>query len=331
MCKYDGLNAHKVKIILKKIFNIVLVFSLFIFLEGEANSFWVWTPESGRWINPKYSIKDTPKEQYEWAMKVMDLREYNHAIKRFRQLIKKFPQSPYAAKSQFAVGLAYEKKGKIDKAIEEYHKVAEKYPYSSEEISKVIEAEYRLGNVLLNREGGDTWQKIVTFEGNYERAARVFEQAIMISPFSKRAPEMQYKMGEAYFRVKKYDQAITEYKKVMETYTESEWVDEAIFKLGLSAEAQSLDILYDQTKVEEAIKWYSEYIKKYPDGEKVGNAKVRLSNLLDKKIQKIYETGEHYEKEGKKESALIYYRRILKDFPATTWAEKTKQKLNGLK
>jgi len=255
----------------------------------------------------------------------------NQAIKKFRHLIKKFPESPYAARSQFAIGLAYEKKGKVGKAIEEYHKVAESYPYSSEEVSKVIEAEYRLGNVLLTREGGDTWQKIATFEGNYERAALVFEQAINISPFNKRAPEMQYKSGDAYFKAGKYEEAIIEYKKVLETYTDSEWVDEAVFKLGFTAETQGLGTLYDQAKTEDAIKWYSRYLKEYPEGEKAGEAKERMGNLLDRKFQKIYETGEYYEKEGEKESALIYYRRILKDFPGTTCAEKARKRIKGIR
>ncbi|MBL7170973.1 MAG: outer membrane protein assembly factor BamD [Candidatus Omnitrophica bacterium] len=315
---------------MKKIF-IILVFSLFAFFVSEAGAFWIWTPESGKWINPKYSIKDTPKEQYEWGMRLLDLGEYNQAIKKFKHLIKKFPESPYAARSQCAIGLAYEKKGKIGKAIEEYHKVSESYPYSSEEVAKVIEAEYRLGNLLLNREGGDTWQKIATFEGNYERAALVFEQAIKISPFNKRAPEMQYKSGDAYFKAKKYEEAITEYNKVLETYADSEWVDEAVFKLGFTAETQGLGTLYDQVKTEEAITWYSRYLKEYPEGEKAGEAKERMGNLLDRKFQKIYETGEYYEKEGEKESALIYYRRILKDFPGSTCAEKARKKIKALK
>ena len=309
----------------------VAVLSLCVFLQTEASAFWIWTPESGRWINPKYSIKDTPKEQYEWAVRLMDLGEYNQAIKKFKKLIKKFPQSPYTAKSQFAIGLVYEKKGKIEKAIEEYHKVAENYPYSTEEVTKVIEAEYRLGNVLLNREGGDTWQKIATFEGNYERAAVVFEQAIKISPFSARAPEMQYKSGEAYFKAGKYEEAIAEYKKVMETYADSEWVDEAVFKLGITAETQGRGTVYDQTKTEEAIKWYSKYLKDYPDRDMAGEVKERMGNLLDKKFKKVYETGEYYEKDGEIESALIYYRRVVKDFPGSTWAEKAMKKIKELR
>jgi outer membrane assembly lipoprotein YfiO len=297
----------------------------------EAGSFWIWTPESGKWINPKYSIKDTPQEQYEWALRLMDLGEYNNAIKKLRQLIKKFPQSPYAAKSQFAIGWAYEKRGNIQKALEEYYKVAENYPYSSEEISKMIEAEYRLGNVLLTREGGDTWQKISTFEGNYESAVKVFEHAIKISPFSEKAPEMQYKIGEAYFKAKKYEEAITEYKKVIEIYKESEWVDDAIFELGLVSETQSQSTTYDETKTQEAIKWYSEYLEKYPEGENAARVKEKLVTLSDKKSKKLFETGEYYEKNGEKESALIYYKRVLKDFPETQWAEKARKKIEELK
>ena len=26
-------------------------------------AFWMWTPETNKWINPKYAVKDTPQEQ----------------------------------------------------------------------------------------------------------------------------------------------------------------------------------------------------------------------------------------------------------------------------
>lgn len=305
--------------------------SVILFFQQDARAFWIWTPETGKWVNPKYSVKDTPKEQYEWAARLLELGEYNQAIKKFQQLVKKFPDSPYAAKSQFSIGLAYEQKGNITKALEEYQKVADKFPYSSEEVMKVIEAEYRLGNLILERKGEDLWLKVSTFEGNCERAAKVFDQAIKISPYSAKAPEMQYKCGEAYLKAKKYEDAEASYKKVLDIYSDSEWSDDAVYKLGLLAETQALESIYDQTKTEEAIKWYSEYLKKYPGGSQADDVKERTAALTDKKIKKLYETGEYYEKSRDTESAMVYYRRIVDDFPQSQWAEKAKERMEVLK
>jgi outer membrane assembly lipoprotein YfiO len=308
-----------------------IILSVVLSLHEDALAFWIWTPETGKWVNPKYSVKDTPKEQYEWGARLLELGEYNQAIKKFQQLIKNFPDSPYAAKSQFSIGLAYEQKGNITKALEEYQKVADKFPYSSEEVMKVIEAEYRLGNLILEKKSEDLWLKVSTFEGKCERAAKIFEQAIKISPYSAKAPEMQYKCADAYLEAKKYNDAEASYKKVMDIYPDSEWKDDSVYKLGLTAEAQALDSIYDQTKTEEAIKWYSEYLKKYPGGSQADDVKKRMAALTDKKIKKLYETAEYYEKSLNTESAMVYYRRIVNDFPESQWAEKARERMGALK
>jgi len=34
-------------------------------ITSQPVAFWVWTPETNKWVNPKYSVKGTPQEQLE--------------------------------------------------------------------------------------------------------------------------------------------------------------------------------------------------------------------------------------------------------------------------
>ena len=38
--------------------------------------YWEWTPETGRWINPKYAPKPTPEEQWKYAMGFYNQKEW---------------------------------------------------------------------------------------------------------------------------------------------------------------------------------------------------------------------------------------------------------------
>ena len=77
----------------------------------QARAYWVWTPETGKWVNPKYAVKDTPKEQFEWAMSFYEIKDHKRGISEFKKLVENYPRSEYAPKSQYYIGLSLEDLG----------------------------------------------------------------------------------------------------------------------------------------------------------------------------------------------------------------------------
>ncbi len=41
-------------------------------------AYWEWTPETGRWVNPKYAPKKTPQEQYAWGVNFYEAKGRPH-------------------------------------------------------------------------------------------------------------------------------------------------------------------------------------------------------------------------------------------------------------
>ena len=76
----------------------VIILILFFLLGGMALgtsrgfAFWVWTPETNKWVNPKYSVKDTPSEQLQFALTFYQSKEYKEAIQELRKLIDHYPR-----------------------------------------------------------------------------------------------------------------------------------------------------------------------------------------------------------------------------------------------
>ncbi|MEI6863356.1 MAG: hypothetical protein WCK38_03050, partial [Candidatus Omnitrophota bacterium] len=65
-----------------------------------ADAYWLWTPDSKKFVNPKYAVKDSPKEQYDWAMSFYEAKDYQRATAEFEKLTKNYEYSEYAARSQ---------------------------------------------------------------------------------------------------------------------------------------------------------------------------------------------------------------------------------------
>ena len=88
----------------------VVLFLLFasVFVSGVSQAYWVWSPDIGKWINPKNSAKDTPEEQFNWAMQFYGQKNWDRAIEEFEKLPEAFPNSRMAAEGVYYAGLCWE-------------------------------------------------------------------------------------------------------------------------------------------------------------------------------------------------------------------------------
>lgn len=51
---------------------------------SPAYAYWVWTPKTGKWVNPKTAVKPTPKEQFDLAKGLYDAKSYEDAKREFK-------------------------------------------------------------------------------------------------------------------------------------------------------------------------------------------------------------------------------------------------------
>ena len=52
---------------------------IFALSASPAYPFWIWTPKTGKWVNPKNLPKDSPKAQFDYAKGFYDEKKYDDA------------------------------------------------------------------------------------------------------------------------------------------------------------------------------------------------------------------------------------------------------------
>src|SRR5690606_14010750 len=73
--------------------------------------------------------------------------------------------------------------------------------------------------------------------GDYQLAIPGFEAYLRTYATAPKAPQAQYYIGEAFFQLSRFQEAVTAYGRVIMTYaTSTTWVPEAYYKQGLSFE-----------------------------------------------------------------------------------------------
>lgn len=308
--------------------SILLAVMLFSLPPQNAEAFWMWTPETNRWVNPKYAAKDTPQEQLQYAKDFYQAGEMERAAGEFYKLIKYYPRAREAAEAQFYIGEIYEKQERYFDAYKAYQVVVEKYPFS-ERAADIIKRQYDIGNILL--EGKEKRSKIVTavVGGEYD-VIEVFRTVIKNAPYGPYAAPSQYKIGLYLQEKQLYQEARDEFEKTLNDYPETEWAKAAEYQIAMADAKRSSNAQYDQKVTEAAIDQFKDFVEKYPDAELSDDARGKISELRDKEAENHFVVGAFYEKQKKYDAAKVYYNTIVTDYKNTQWASRALEKLQKL-
>jgi len=318
--------------ILKKISICCLVLGfLFSIYPPDLFSYWIWTPETGKWINPKYAAKDTPKEQFDYAMSFFDNADYKAAIKAFKRLVVVYPKSKYAPDAQYYVGRSFEGQNEYYKAFKEYQKVIDKYPYT-EKLDEIINKEFEIANMFFEGKKRQIWGVEMSIMLTPEETAiEIFEKVAQNSPYGDDTDQVYYKLGLTYKKIGNFQSARESFNKLLEGFPDSPLYEKAEYQAAYCAYQFSLDPSYDQEATDEAIAEFKAFISKNPDSELSKEAEKGLSELHDKRAKKIFDVAIFYEKQSQNKSAIIYYEEVVKMYPSTKWAAQAMEKITVLK
>jgi outer membrane protein assembly factor BamD len=291
--------------------------------SGPAYAYWIWTPKTNKWVNPRTTVKPTPKEQLEFAKELYDIKNYEEAKREFRKLLKNYPKSKEAAESQYYLGRIEEDKSDLYGAYQAYQKVIDKYPFS-ERIQEIIEREYKIGEAFMSGEKRKALGMTLPVDNP---AIEIFTKVIDNSTYGPLAPKAQYKLGLVLKGLLRYYEAEDAFNKVISNYPDSEWAAAAKFQIALCRSAVSRGPDYDQGASDEAKQKFEEFVKEHPDAVMSRKAEENIHQLNEKEAEASFKTALFYEKQKAYESARIYYNDIINNYPQSPWAAKAMEKL----
>lgn len=306
-----------------------LLFSAFLLVSvaSQAQAAWIWTPQTRRWINPKYAAKDTPTAQMDWAVGFFEKKDYERAAKEFIQLVRTYPRSELAPEAQYLAGISHELQGQAGPAYAIYQKLIEIYPFSPR-FKNAIEREFAIAEELF---GGKRIQLIGPIKvPALEKAIGIYQHVVDHAPYGEYGDRSQLRLGEAYLRQSRYEEANRAFQRVVEDYPNSPLVEQAKFKVAFCSRQLSLKPSYDQAATDEAIGWHEKFIAAHPNSELIPQAKESLGNLQEIKAEGLAKIAHFYEIQKKPGAAAVYYRQILDKYSETKQAAIAIAKLKEL-
>jgi len=193
-------------------------------------------------------IEDKRKEeaQYLLARCWLNLQEYSKAIENLESLKQLEVEDPLLEKVSFDLGLAYSRQGDKEKAVLEFQEFIEKYPQSE----LIKSAHFELGKNLYDLKkyklALSELKKTSTEQalylrgkaseelGDQEGEITAFEELREKYPQSDFSQEAYFRLGNYYYDQKRYKEATEEFVKIVQFFPQSPLLSESYYWMGWS-------------------------------------------------------------------------------------------------
>jgi outer membrane protein assembly factor BamD len=146
-------------------------------------------------------------------------------------------------------------------------------------------------------------------------AIEALERFTLTFPTHPRNQEGRFLLGSAYMGKEEFITAANEFARLADDYPAGPWADDARFKVCEAYAELSPHPQLDQEYTKAAIEHCQSLITYYPDSEFVPRAQEILDRMIGKLAEKQYLAGEFYRKRGAIDSAILYYERMIEEYP----------------
>ncbi|MBN1480522.1 outer membrane protein assembly factor BamD [candidate division KSB1 bacterium] len=157
-------------------------------------------------------------------------------------------------------------------------------------------------------------------KGKYFDAKTQFRIITLSHSGSLAADTAQFYYAECHFNMKEYILSASEYERLIKVYPNSEFVDNAKYKLGLSYFKLSPKYSLDQEYTILATRHFQEFLEDYHTSDLVVEVETYLLQARNKLAQKVYASAEIYRKMSYFEAANIYYNKVMEEYYDTEFA-----------
>ncbi len=152
-------------------------------------------------------------------------------------------------------------------------------------------------------------------KGNYEDAITLWKKV----KESYQSPELSAKaeigIADAYFLNKDYIESAAAYEDFRKLHPTHERAAYALYRQGMSYYKEINGIDTDQTPIKNVLSSFESYLRQYPQGEDAAEVKEKIRDCHDKQLQYEIYVGSYYLRTGSYSAAVGRFEEALKAFP----------------
>lgn len=176
--------------------------------------------------------------------------------------------------------------------------------------SEDVAAKYKMGEDLYKA-------------GKFDKANRLFEQAIPKYRGKPQAERLMYLNADATYQTGQYYISGYHFERFISAYPKSTKIEEALFKVARSYYELSPVSSKDQTDTYTALEKLQEFINVFPESDKAAQVNAFVKELDYKLEKKAFETAKQYNRISDYKASIAAVDNFIIDFPGTILREES--------
>jgi outer membrane protein assembly factor BamD len=150
----------------------------------------------------------------------------------------------------------------------------------------------------------------------FENASKAFEQLTLdLAARDPRLPLAFYYLAQSHNELGEHLLAAATYNRLVDAFPQDTLVDDALFKAGKAYQKEWRKPQLDATYGTNAIASYQSLLSSFPESPYAASATAELKQLDDWFAEKDYDTGYLYLKRKAYDSAIIYFKDVIRLHP----------------
>jgi outer membrane protein assembly factor BamD len=155
-------------------------------------------------------------------------------------------------------------------------------------------------------------------DGNYEQAAKLYDEVERQHPYSIWARRAQLMSGFNYYLAQKYSDAVSSAQRFVTIHPGSPEAAYAQYLIAMSYYQQIPDVGRDQTTTQQALDAFGELIRRYPESRYAADARLKLDLINDHLAGKEMAIGRYYQRAGQWLAATYRFRNVIDSYQTSS-------------
>jgi outer membrane assembly lipoprotein YfiO len=280
--------------------------------------------KDGKWAAAPKPAKGTVEGELALIRQQIEDKNFKAARAAADQFLKDHPDSPSCEEAMLLGAQAELDNGMYYQAFERLEAMLAKYP-NGLFLERALTREMEVANAFLAGK-----KRIV---GGVLRLPAADEGLTILRKISEHAPGTDIgerallRIGEYRFQQKQYRDSADAYDEFLTLNPKSARVPHTMALAAESMYESFKGVAYDETPLVEAEARYKALLAQYPDEARKCRAADMVREITAIRGERAYETAKFYERTGKPQSAVFYYRQVVEEFPSTVWASEARTKV----
>lgn len=248
------------------------------------------------------------------------------ANRRFKKMIKKYPNAQATGEARFLRGQILMSNGKWVQAFDNFQElIAEHAAY--ENFDNVIGAQFECATALMEGARGSILWVIPGFK-QYDKAINQFEQIVRNAPYNDYAPLALMNIAIVAEQEEDPEIAIDALDRLINYYPQSMLAPDAYYNMAETYSNLVKGAEYDQGSTRQAISYYEDFLILFPQSSYLGEVEANLESMENLLASSRLTLGDfYYIYRGNNTAALVFYNETITIAPESESAAEARQRI----